>query len=125
MPIFPPSFLRMTTVPLAGDLRVEVRPVADGPWVGGCWRPPEVGELAWVLHVDEERALIGCADDAGDLRAARSGEEPPDLAGLRVGHEQLVVADAVVATIGPVLRRVGDVGLDPQPSVVVEPQSVR
>ena len=109
--------------------RVEVGPVADRPGVGrargavrafqkvvdspGCWTLTNI--VRWS----------GVVIDAGDLAAARAGEEPADLAGVGVGGQHLVVADAVVAPARQVLGAVGDVGLDPQPAVGVEPRGRR
>src|SRR5690554_7966252 len=75
-----------------------------------------------VLHVDEHGALVRRGDDTGDLLADGPGQEAAHLAGLRVGTEHGVVAEHLVYT--RVLAAFPDIGLDPDPAVLVDPQTV-
>jgi hypothetical protein len=76
-----------------------------------------------MLDIDEHGAAVLRRHHAGDFLAERAGEETPDLSGSGIGAEHCIVAERLVATL--VQRDVADVGLDPQPSRRVEPQSVR
>ena len=76
MPILPPSFLRMTTVAARGrPSGSKSGQLLTARGLAGVGAPQKSVGLARVLHVDEERALVGRGDDAGDLdsRAVRRG----------------------------------------------------
>ena len=98
----------------------EARPIGD--------RPRRIGiaalarRFAWMLDVDEQAAAVGRHGRAGDFTARGSGEKASDLAGRDVGGEHLVVADLRVRP--SVERARGDVRLNPQNAVRIEPQAV-
>lgn len=76
-----------------------------------------------MLDIDEHRALVWCERDAIDLLADRAGEEASDLAGHGIGAQHGVVAEGSERAAKHLTLT--DIGLDPHPSVGVEPQPVR
>ncbi len=126
VPTVPPPILRIATVAdrgrPAGSKSGQLLTARGFDRRG---RAPGSCRLPGVLDVDEERLPVRCRHDPGELAPTRPDGEAPELARARVGRDQGVVADAVVAATGQVLRRVGHVGPDPQPAVPVEVEAVR
>src|SRR6185295_10665904 len=78
--------------------------------------------LAGMLQIDEGRAVVGSDVEAGDLAAARTGEEAAEHAGRGIDRERLVVAERGALALAQVSGR--HVGLDPQRAHRVDPQAV-
>jgi glucan phosphorylase len=73
------------------------------------------------FHMNEGHSLL-----ALELFAEEIERVPADrAAGLGTGGEHGIVGDVVVTPAGKVLRRVGDVGIDPQAPVRIDPETVR
>ena len=79
-----------------------------------------VALLAGMLDANEERPAVRTPGDAGHLALARPDQEPPDLAGLGIADQHLVVALSIEVPAAGVLA----VGLDPEHAVGVEGEAV-
>jgi hypothetical protein len=126
-PTTPPSSRVMTMVAERGRGPVGFRRPGDRPDGGrrAAVRPvageaADAGAVARVLEVHEQVLAVGCRHHAGRLLVERTLKEALDLAGDRVGGQHLVLAEGPGALLGS-----AHVGLDPQDTVPVDPDTVR
>lgn len=75
-----------------------------------------------MLHVDEQRALVGCGGKPADLLAVRPDEEAADVARRRIRCEQRIVAQPLHLRL-QVART--QVCLDPEHAAIVDPETIR